>query len=207
MKETIEIGKSDLQKLYKTLTSYPQVAQEQVKNEFEKVFNKNDLKYNIINCVKTFDDAVEMLGKSDERVKVYYAIAPLKDIPNDIKAEMKLVVICAALNDGWKPTFKDNEYRYYPWFYLYTKKEWEKLDEDEKNRRGVRFGGLASDGALCGFASARSIYAPSNADASIGSRLCLKNKDLAEYCVIQFRDIWCEYFTGIESIKYSEIVF
>lgn len=77
----------------------------------------------------------------------------------------------------------------------------------KKNRRGVLFGGNAYGGAICGFAFATSYYAPSPAYASIGSRLCLKNKDLAEYCVIQFRDIWCEYFTGIESIKYSEIVF
>lgn len=207
MKETIEIGKSDLQKLYRTLTSYPKIAREQVKNEFEKVFNKNDLSYNVINCVKTFDDAVEMLGKSDERVKAYYAIAPLKDIPNDIKAEMKLVVICAALNDGWKPTFGDNECRYYPWICFYTKKEWDELDEDDKNSRGVLFGGAAGDGARCGFAYAASYSVPSYAYANVGSRLCLKNSDIATYCAIQFRDLWCEYFTGIESRKYSEIVF
>lgn len=207
MKKTIEISKSDLQKLYRTLISYPKIAQEQVKNEFEKVFNKEDLEYNIINCVKTFDDAVEMLGKSDERVKAYFAIAPLKDIPSDIKIEMKLVVICAALNDGWKPTFEDNECRYYPWFYLYTKKEWDELDEDDKKTRGVLFGGFADNGAGCGFACAYSDHVPSHADAYIGSLLCLKNSDLAAYCAIQFRDLWCEYFTGIESRKYSEIVF
>lgn len=38
--------------------------------------------------------------------------------------------------------------------------------------RGLLFGGLASDGAGCGFASAHSRSAPSAANAYIGSRLC-----------------------------------
>ena len=38
--------------------------------------------------------------------------------------------------------------------------------------RGVLFGGLANDGARCGFAFAISSRAPSHASASIGSRLC-----------------------------------
>lgn len=42
--------------------------------------------------------------------------------------------------------------------------------------RGVLFGGGASSGAFAGFAFARSSYAPSNASAPLGSRLCFLPK-------------------------------
>ena len=41
-----------------------------------------------------------------------------------------------------------------------------------KATRGVLFGGSASNGASAGFVCANSYYAPSNAGASVGSRLC-----------------------------------
>lgn len=42
--------------------------------------------------------------------------------------------------------------------------------------RGVLFSGNANNGANAGLASARSYYAPSDANANIGSHLCFQNR-------------------------------
>lgn len=44
-----------------------------------------------------------------------------------------------------------------------------------------------------GLASAFSYYAPSDAIARIGSRLCLKSDTLAVYCGKQFINIWADF--------------
>lgn len=56
------------------------------------------------------------------------------DDVQDLVAFLRLRIITAALNDGWHPTFDENEYRYYPWFRLYTEEEYKYLDDDEKER-------------------------------------------------------------------------
>ena len=44
-----------------------------------------------------------------------------------------------------------------------------------------------------GFAYASSVYAPSYSGAYVGSRLCLKNSELATYCGRQFIDLWADF--------------
>lgn len=44
-----------------------------------------------------------------------------------------------------------------------------------------------------GLAYAGSSFAPSNALACIGSRLCLKSDTLAVYCGKQFINIWADF--------------
>lgn len=46
---------------------------------------------------------------------------------------------------------------------------------------------------FAGFAFAHSDYAPSNAGANFGSRLCLKSSELASYCGKQFIGIWADF--------------
>ena len=86
--------------------------------------------------VKTFEDACRELGENHPFVRAYngYAKNISEENENDVDvlAFLKLRIICAALNEGWVPTFGEDECRYYPWFYLYTQKEYEELDEDEK---------------------------------------------------------------------------
>ncbi len=143
--------------------------------------------------VKTFEDACEVLGYEHPFVQAYRCWE--NDGVNgqaDIEAYLKLRIICAALNEGWSPKFTKDEYRYYPWFYLYTKDEIEKMDEKKRNQL-VLWGGNAADGAACGLASAPSDYGWSSSDASIGSRLCLKSKELSVYCGKQFINIWADF--------------
>lgn len=125
MNNQITINKENI------LNAYNQASGEQkalLENMFGKdMFQPKDIKER----VKTFDDAVEILGNDNQAVIDYYAIAD-KTCTEDILAFAKLRVIAEALNEGWKPKFDGDECRYYPWFYIYTKEEYEKLDEDEK---------------------------------------------------------------------------
>lgn len=135
--------------------------------------------------IKTFEDAVKALGLNvDEDF--------CSEVDDDIRAYMKLRIIVQALNEGWKPQFTTEEWRYYPWFWLYTEQEIEDMDEDEKNdRRMMNTGDYVTDYA--GFAYAYSLNVPSGTYASFGSRLCLKTPELATYCGKQFIGIWADY--------------
>ena len=65
--------------------------------------------------IKTFEDACKKLGITPK------ALPDVKTLPKQhikaIVAHYKLVIIAEALNDGWKPNWKDSsEWKYYPWF-------------------------------------------------------------------------------------------
>lgn len=138
--------------------------------------------------IKTFADAAKAVGINDpEDWEDGYS-----DVEPDILAYFKLRIIVQALNEGWKPQFTTEEWRYYPWFWLYTEQEIEDMDEDEKNeRRMMNTGDYVTDYA--GFACAGSAHVPSSTDAYLGSRLCLKTPELATYCGKQFIGIWADY--------------
>ena len=138
--------------------------------------------------IKTFADAAKAVGINDpEDWEDGYS-----DVEPDILAYFKLRIIVQALNEGWKPQFTTEEWRYYPWFWLYTEQEIEDMDEDEKNdRRMMNTGDYVTDYA--GFAFADSSDVPSRTYAYFGSRLCLKTPELATYCGKQFIGIWADY--------------
>ena len=142
--------------------------------------------------VKTFGDAVAVLGNDNQAVIDYYAVAD-KTCTEDILAMCELRVIAETLNEGWRPKFDGDECRYYPWFYIYTKQEYEELDEDKK--KACRVVGRSSDNAIAsgGVAFACAYYASSHSYAGSGSRLAFRTRELAEYCGTQFIDIWEKY--------------
>lgn len=143
--------------------------------------------------IKTFDDAFKELGEHHPLVKEYHKrhlfLEDDSDISSDLVAYLKLRIITAALNEGWTPQFTEDEYRYFPWFWLYTKEEIAKMDKEER-KKVVLFGGGANYGSYAGLAYARSNNAPSNASARIGSRLCFKSSALAKYAGEQFAEIY-----------------
>lgn len=145
--------------------------------------------------VKTFEDAVAELGEDNNLVMMFkhFEAEGFAAGSEDLIAYLKLRIITAALNEGWTPQFTGDEYRYYTWFDLYGEQEWNDLSEDTKRQRGVLFGGYASNGAYAGFVFAFSHYAPSGTLASIGSRLCFKNRELALYAGKQFASLWLDF--------------
>lgn len=139
--------------------------------------------------IKTFEDAARAMGINDpEAWEDNYS-----NLEPDILAYFKLRIICAALNEGWKPQFTENEWRYYPWFWLYTQDEIDNMDEDEKKERRLMSTGDYQTG-YAGLASADSNFAPSASPTDIGSRLCLKSDTLAVYAGKQFMSLWADFY-------------
>lgn len=195
--EFIKVKRDDLQGLYQVLTNYPAISKEQVQNEMHKVFGEETFKpKDIMERVKTFEDACRELGEDHPFVRSYngYANNIHENNKNDtdILAYLKLRIICAALNEGWEPLFTEDEWRYYPWFTLWTEDELsEKSDEWKTDRHLISTGEYQTDYA--GLVYAYSYLAPSGTHAVIGSRLCLKSDTLAVYCGKQFINIWADF--------------
>lgn len=132
------------------------------KQVLSDLFGKQVALYdNITDRVKSFEDACQVLGISTN-------VPEVKGLPRKhqkaIIANYKLIVIAEALNEGWKPNWQDSdEYKYYPWF-------------DMSNPAGVG----------CSSANNTASYTL----ASFGSRLCLKNRELAIYFGQTFTDLF-----------------
>lgn len=189
--EFIEVKRDDLRELYQVLTNYPAISKEQVQNEMHKVFGEETFKpKDIMERVKTFEDACNELGEEHKLVTEWRYWEG--NCSADLAAYLKLRIICAALNEGWEPQFTEDEWRYYPWFILWTKDELsEKSDEWKTDRHLISTGDYQT--GYAGLAYARSYYAPSSTGARFGSRLCLKSDTLAVYCGKQFINIWADF--------------
>ena len=191
MEEKISIQKENV------LNAYEQATEEQ-KALLENMFGKEMFKpQNIMERVKTFEDACNELGEEHSYVQEYRGIANVNfDFTQDIIAYLKLRIIAAALNEGWKPTFSDGECRYYPWFDIYNKNEFEKLNKDETKKCRV-VGRSSYDAYALGFVVFSSVNISTSYSYSYhGSQIVFKTRELAEYCEKQFIDIWSDYLFG-----------
>lgn len=154
---------------------------------------------NIMERIKTFDDACrEVTGKSEEE---WLAENETKNMDKDVLAYLKMRIIVAALNEGWKPTFKKGEYRYYPYYYAYTKSEFENLSASRRKELEPSVclvGGRSHGGSLSGPLCVYSSYAWSSARSDLGARLAFKSGELARYAGKQFFDIFKDfYYDGV----------
>lgn len=148
--------------------------------------------------IKTFDDACRELGENHPYVQMFKDIFEKSTlagayINSDVVAFLKLRIICAALNEGWQPQFTEDEWRWYPWFYLYTDEELSEKSEEWKTSHALRMIGDRYHSDYGGLACAYSHDAPSFSVTYLGSRLCLKSEALATYCGTQFIDIWADF--------------
>ena len=187
-KETIEIKKDNVLAVYNTARNTNDYG---TLHALESLFGIDFFKpKDVKERIKTFDDAIQELGEEHPCVKAYREWMRVK-LANqkDIEAYLKLRIIAAALNEGWEPTFGKDEWRYFPWFYIYSKEELEEMDEEERSRVvGRAYDNANADGGL---AYAYAYYASSN--ANVGSRLAFKSEELAVYCGQQFIDIWVDF--------------
>jgi len=110
-------------------------------------------KREITEKIKTFEDVCHVSGIGP---KSFEPILRFKGFDESAIAREKLKLIAEALNEGWKPNWKDeNEQKFYPWF-------------EYKDRVG-------------GFVFSSANYAYANAFTSLGSRLYFRTRKLAEY--------------------------
>ena len=148
--------------------------------------------------IKTFEDACVALNKRAEAgdetagdLLADYESNRDNILCKEMLACMKLFIIVAALNEGWEPKFEKDEYRYYPWFRLYTKDEYEELSEEEKGRAVNRSGdnSNASSGVVC----VNAYSASSVSSASVGARLAFRTRELALYAGEQFAEEFVDF--------------
>ena len=145
--------------------------------------------------VKTYEDAVWELGNDHPLVEAAssaeWRFTNSED--KDIIAYLKLRVIVAALNDGWKPQFVPGELRWYPWYELISKDEYDAMSEDEKQERRCVVRSNDNANANGGLVYSNAYYASSYWSAIYGSRLAFKSEALAEYAGKQFAELFANF--------------
>lgn len=115
--------------------------------------------------IKTFAEACRALG-IDPKVMPGVDMLPVKE-RKAVIAQYKLGIIARAINEGWEPDWSNyNQYKYYPWF---------KFDTSKKK----------SCSALSYFD-----YFYVITFSHVGSRLCYKSSELAEYAGKQFLKLY-----------------
>ena len=145
--------------------------------------------------VKTYEDAVLELGNDHPLVEAAssaeWRFTNSED--KDIIAYLKLRVIVAALNDGWKPQFVPGEIRWYPWYGLISKDEYDAMSEDEKQERRCVGRSVSNAVAGGGLVFSDADNASSYSHAYGGSRLAFKSEALAEYAGKQFAELFADF--------------
>lgn len=137
---------------------------DELKTVLEESFGKEFFQRKITDRIKTYEDACAELGiNSLDEAKLMELGLTKHDI-----AYQKLATIVKALNEGWVPDVCDYDVkRWYPWF--------------------------KPNSSPSSFAFGDSYCADACAYAGCGSRLCLKSKELSDYCGKQFIGLWKEY--------------
>lgn len=186
MSNLIKIKKENVLNAYDKATS---AQKELLENLFgREMFQPKD----ITERVKTFADAVAILGNFNDAVVNYHIVSKVTST-KDIIAFAKLRVIVEALNEGWRPTFSKDEHRYYLLFSIYSKEKFDTLSEYYKNRCSVVSRSYGNSNAVDSFVCASVHDASLSPYAHSSSRLAFKTRELAEYCGNQFIDIWADY--------------
>lgn len=156
--KTLQIDEKKAKGLYENASPEFQAMLE---DTFGKKFFKS-----IHDRIKSYEDACHELGLDPEDLPEVDNCEP--EDQDSIIAFYKLTIIARALNEGWKPNWKDSsEYKWFPWF---------KVNRD-----------------AAGVGCSTTNTTASSATALLGSRLCCKSDELATYFGKQFENLWSEY--------------
>ena len=153
---------------------------------------------NVMDRVKTFEDACIETGTD---IQAFNEMT--KNLDEHVVTYMKLSIIVKALNEDDKfPYFTKDDWRYYPYFWLYTKDEYEKMnakDREKISRVLFRsYNDAYSDG---GVAYAVALNDASYADYNVGARLVFRNRELALYAGKQFIDLYVKHLFDADIVK------
>ncbi len=171
-----------------------------------------DEKRPVTERIKTFEDAMNELGKDHpmvaEYLKVYFATYDTTSnnstLSPDVLAYFKARIIVAALNEGWEPEFTTSEKRYAPYLELYTEKGMKELDDCDAESLVV-FGYGENSKVYCAFLPLASYLGFSNSHTACSARLVFRNADIAKYASKQFADIWAAFmFKEVKPSKEKE---
>ena len=116
--------------------------------------------------VKSFEDACKVLDITPS-VPVVTGIPEKYQKP--LIANYQLMVIAEALNEGWTPDWSNGEWdKWYPWFNM----------DNSSSAGRFSFGGAGGQ----------------HSGSRVGSRLCFKSEELADYAGTQFLELYRELF-------------
>lgn len=119
--------------------------------------------------IKTYEDACAAL-QLDVNALPDVSMLPEKH-RKGVTAFCKLVIITAALNQGWEPNWNDtDEYKYSTW-------------------HGIE----ASEEQPAGFGFSHSDYVTTLSHSHVGSRLSYRTRELALYSAKQFEAEWLDF--------------
>lgn len=193
MEKNLEISEKSVVSAYNS-------ASEEQKQVLVGLFGADIFKpKSVMDRIKTFEDAVEALGEEHPFVVAYRQIEDIDECGDDIEAYLKLRIVVAALNEGWEPQFVAGEWRYYPWFWLYTNQQIENMDEEEREKV-CRVVGRASSyaNAYGGLVYSYASSVSTNSSTVSGSRLAFKTEELAEYAGKQFIEIYRDFMIVLQ---------
>lgn len=142
---------------------------------------------------RTFEDASIITGK----------VIPAEVMPYLTRHELayrKLCIIAEALNEGWRPQFTYEEYRYFPWFTFWWEQELADKSEEWKRERNITpipaVVGSALVGSNCGVSPLYSGGVASNTNTCVGGALAARSGEIAVFFGKQFIEIWIDYIVG-----------
>ena len=144
--------------------------------------------------IKTFNNAYNELGDKHPLICQYrdaYFKYKGEPMTKDLMAYLKLRIIVAALNEGWEPKFTEDERRYFPWFHLYTKEQYDKLNDKIKECCVLRSGYYA--GSYYGFVYCSAFFDDLDSSLAIGYQLAFRTRELALYAGKQFIKEYLDY--------------
>lgn len=153
---------------------------------------------NVMDRVKTFEDACIETGTD---IQAFNEMT--KNLDEHVVTYMKLSIIVKALNEDDKfPYFTKDEWRYYPYFWLYTKDEYEKMNtKDREKISRVLFRSYDFANSVGGVAYANALSDASDTDGHVGARLVFRNRELALYAGKQFIDLYVKHLFDADIVK------
>jgi hypothetical protein len=156
MKKTVLISEDTAKVMYQT-------ASPELKKDLEDTFGKNLFYKNVMDRVKTFDDACREIGTTEKEFNQKFGCIGLDK--NDIVFK-KLKIIIKVLNEGWEPDWDNtNQRKWYPWFNMQSG----------------------------GFGFSLTNFDVWTTHSYFGSLLCFKSQELCEYAATQFKSEYADY--------------
>lgn len=139
--------------------------------------------------ITSYEDACEVLGYDPVDFDMLWP-----NLPQHIVALMKLETISRALwGKEWQPEpdAEGDKVYYYPWFFLYTKKEIERMTVQQTE---ALLSATAHDGTAAGFGCLYTNNRSSYSNVALGFRLCQETEEKAKYFGGRnFVKLWADY--------------
>lgn len=153
--------------------------------------------------INTFEDALEILHMRNPNHPYMMAYLDMmgynlkevdacdefiENIGHDVLAYIKLRIITAAINSNWQADFGENNVRYYPTAYIYSKKEYEKIAFDKAD---LVVGNVYNNDSFA-------IIEPNKCSGThtIPDTLAFASYEQAVCAISKFKGLYADYFFG-----------